>query len=84
MEITEKLQAGVSVAKICGEFHVAKQTVSDIKKNKDKVKQFTLKFDVGPSTSDSVTHRKNISYLKIKIWKKQFINGMYNRHRAWG
>jgi hypothetical protein len=51
LKITEKLQAGVSIAKICGEFHVDKQTVSDIKKNKNKVKQFTLKFDADLSTS---------------------------------
>jgi hypothetical protein len=38
------LQAEVLVAKVYGKFHVAKQTVCDIKKNKNNVKHFTHKF----------------------------------------
>lgn len=44
LKITEMLQAEVLVAKVYGKFHVAKQTVCDIKKNKNNVKHFTHKF----------------------------------------
>jgi hypothetical protein len=70
LKIIEKLQACVLVAKGCGEFRVAKQAGSDVKKNKSKVKQSALKSDVGLSTRESVPHRKNIKLPKIKTWKK--------------
>jgi hypothetical protein len=36
--LTEKLESGVSVARACEEYGVKKQTVSDIHKAKDKLK----------------------------------------------
>lgn len=49
LEVIEKLESGVSVARLCEQYGIKKQTVSDIKKNKEKIKEFMLKCDGGVS-----------------------------------
>jgi transposase len=56
LSITQKLQLidilerGVSVAHVCELYGVKKQTVSDIRKNKEKLTQFLLKYDLNKSS----------------------------------
>ena len=44
LSIIEKLEKGASVSSICREYEIAKQTVSDIKKSKNDIRNFVLKF----------------------------------------
>lgn len=46
LSIIEKLEKGASVSSICREYEIAKQTVSDIKKSKNDIRNFVLKFNV--------------------------------------
>ncbi|XP_013927326.1 PREDICTED: uncharacterized protein LOC106553375, partial [Thamnophis sirtalis] len=46
LELIEKLESGWSVARACEEYGVKKQTVSDIRKAKEKLKRFVLMCDV--------------------------------------
>ena len=50
LELIEKLESGVSVARVCDEYGVKKQTVSDIRRSKEKLQAFAVNFDVDPST----------------------------------
>ena len=47
LELIRKLEAGVSVANLCKEFGVAKQTVSDLKKKKVALKKYAVENNVG-------------------------------------
>ncbi|KAG7158270.1 Tigger transposable element-derived protein 7-like 37 [Homarus americanus] len=59
LELIRKLEAGASVARVCDEYGVKKQTVSDIRKAKDKLTAFSLKYNVDAiSKSSSVGARK--------------------------
>lgn len=51
LEIIQKLESGMSVAHICEQYGIKKQTVSDIKKNKSKINKFTLMCDVGENSN---------------------------------
>ena len=44
LELLKKLDSGYSVAKVCEEYGVKKQTVSDIRKSRPKLQEFTNKF----------------------------------------
>jgi hypothetical protein len=46
LELTEKLDGGVTIACVCEIYRVKKQTVSDICKNKKKLKEFALEYSV--------------------------------------
>ena len=46
LELLKKLGSGYSVAKVCKEYGVKKQIVSDIRKAKEKLQAFAVKFDV--------------------------------------
>lgn len=50
--VLEKLEKGASVASICAQYGIAKQTVSDLRKKKDEIRKFVLKFNVEKETSD--------------------------------
>ena len=43
LELISKLEGGASVEHVCEVYGIKKQTVSDIRKNKDKLIQFSLK-----------------------------------------
>jgi len=49
--VIEKLEKGASVSSICAQYGIAKQTVSDIRKKKDDIRNFVLKFNVEKETS---------------------------------
>ena len=51
LELLKKLDSGYSVAKVCEEYGVKKQTVSDIRRARAKLKAYSLKYDVSASTS---------------------------------
>ncbi|KAK4322487.1 hypothetical protein Pmani_006826 [Petrolisthes manimaculis] len=46
LELLKKLEAGASVSRVCEIYGVKKQTVSDIRKAKDKLRNYALKFNV--------------------------------------
>ncbi|KAG7172017.1 Tigger transposable element-derived protein 7-like 10 [Homarus americanus] len=65
LELIRKLEAGASVARVCNEYGVKKQTVSDIRKAKDKLTAFSLKYNVdATSKSSSVGARKPMRVAK--------------------
>ena len=41
----------ISVSSICAQYGIAKQTVSDIRKKKDDIRKFVLKFNVEKESS---------------------------------
>lgn len=49
--VIDKLEKGASVLSICAQYGIAKQTVSDIKKKKDDIRNFVLKFNIEKETS---------------------------------
>ncbi|KAG7170856.1 Tigger transposable element-derived protein 7-like 3, partial [Homarus americanus] len=65
LELIRKLEAGASVSRVCNEYGVKKQTVSDIRKAKDKLTAFSLKYNVdAKSKSSSVGARKPMRVAK--------------------
>ncbi|KAK4310937.1 hypothetical protein Pmani_005325 [Petrolisthes manimaculis] len=60
LELLKKLEAGASVSRVCEIYGVKKQTVSDIRKAKDKLRNYALKFNVDPTKDKKgVIHGRN-------------------------
>ena len=68
LELLKKLDSGYSVAKVCEEYVVKKQTVIDIRKARGKLEAFVVKFDVSASKdkSDIVHKRKDMKVCSSK------------------
>ena len=67
LELIKKLESGVSVARVCDEYGVKKQTISDIRRSKEKLQAFALKFDVDPSKDKKDVHsRKHMKVARNK------------------
>ena len=49
LELIKKFESAVSVVRVCDEYWVKKQTVSDIRRSEDKLTSYAMKFDVAPS-----------------------------------
>ncbi|KAG7154915.1 Tigger transposable element-derived protein 7-like 30 [Homarus americanus] len=65
LELIRKLEAGASVSRVCDEYGVKKQTVWDIRKAKDKLIAFSLKYNFdATSKSSSVGARKRMRVAK--------------------
>ena len=65
LEHIRKLEAGASVKSVCEEYGVKKQTVSDIRKAKDKLLAFSLKYNVVEGRENSfVGGRKRMRVSK--------------------
>ena len=62
LELIRKLESGATVAQVCEEYGVKKQTVSDIRKQKESLEQFTVKYG-GASASGS--ERRTMKPSKI-------------------
>lgn len=62
LELIRKLEKGASVTSVCEEYGVAKQTVSDIRKSKDKLVEYSAKYcvDASASKSGKGAPRKNV------------------------
>ncbi|KAK3859157.1 hypothetical protein Pcinc_034702 [Petrolisthes cinctipes] len=60
LEVVRKLEKGISVVRITEEYGISKQSVSDIKKAKDKLKHYSASFcvDAVSSKSGKVKPRK--------------------------
>ena len=67
-ELIQKLESGVSVVRVCDEHGVLKQTVSVIRRSKDKLTNSAMKFDVAPSKDrkGAVHKRKNMKVPKSR------------------
>ena len=48
-ELIKKLESGVSVVRVCDEYWIRYQIVSDIRRSKDKLTSYVMKVDVAPS-----------------------------------
>ena len=68
LELLKKLESGYSVAKVCEEYSVKKQTVIDIREAKDKLQTFAIKFDVNANKDKSgmIHKRKHMKVCSIK------------------
>lgn len=51
LRVVDKLEKGTFVSSICAQYGIAKQTVSDMRKQKDEIRKFVLKFNVEKETS---------------------------------
>ena len=62
LELIKMLEHGASVKRVCEEYGVKKQTVSDIRKAKSKLTEYALKYSVDgySSKSGSVAARKHM------------------------
>jgi hypothetical protein len=63
LKVIEQLESGVPGKKVAEEFGIGQQTVSDIKKQRESIKTFALKFDVG-SDKSSVSNRQTLNKPK--------------------
>ncbi|CAI9720180.1 transposable element-derived 7-like 10 [Octopus vulgaris] len=64
LELIKKLEAGASVTSICVQYGIKKQTVSGIRKAKDKLTTFSLKYNVAANSKLSVGARKRMRVAK--------------------
>ena len=69
LEIIKKLEKGTTVAQICDKYGCKKQTVSDIRKTKEKLRSYATKFSIDSSASKrgKVTARKYMKTGKINL-----------------
>ena len=51
LEITDKLEKGVNPAVISAEYGIAKQTISDIKRSKDKLMKYAIESESEKETT---------------------------------
>ena len=66
LELIKKLESGVSVSMVCEEYGVKKQTVSDIRKAKDKLLKFAREFDVSGSGGGVCKAKANVrKHMKV-------------------
>ena len=65
LDVIDKLERGVSVAKICDEYGIAKQTVSDFKKSKQTLRRIASKCSLQYGSRSSI--RKS-TIVERKQW----------------
>ncbi|KAG7176917.1 Tigger transposable element-derived protein 7-like 5, partial [Homarus americanus] len=70
LELIRKLVTGASVSRVCDEYGVKKQTVLDIRKTKDKLIAFSLKYNVD-TTSKSSSVDTNLEEAVTKWFVQQ-------------
>uniref|UniRef100_A0A670Z3C1 HTH psq-type domain-containing protein n=1 Tax=Pseudonaja textilis TaxID=8673 RepID=A0A670Z3C1_PSETE len=77
LELIEKLESGWSVARACEEYGVKKQTVSDIRKAKEKLKRFVRIWPQSTRHNNSVRDRTCFVHVFIMV-----VNGLRdNRYK---
>ena len=64
LELIKKLESGVSVVRVCDEHGVKKQTVSDIRRSKDKLTCYAMKFYVAPNKDRKGTFHER-KHMKV-------------------
>ena len=78
IELLDQLEQGAKVAQMCTKYGIAKQTVSDIRKNKDKLRAFITQLTpLGKNVSHSTTmavQRKHMktgkrTRLEVTLWQ---------------
>jgi hypothetical protein len=82
LKVIEKLENGVPGKKIAEEFGISQQTVSDIKKQKESIKSFALKFDVG-SDKSGVSNRQTLKKPKEMLLEEAVLR-WYLQQRSSG
>lgn len=82
LRVIEQLENGVPGKKIAEEFGISQQTVSDIKKQKESIKSFALKFDVGNDKS-SASNRQTLKKPK-EVLLEEAVLKWYSQQRASG
>ena len=79
LEIINKLASGVPVSRICEQYDIKKQTVSDIKKNSERINKFALLCDVGNMNNE----RKKIRFAKNALLEEALMQ-WYIQQRSCG
>lgn len=64
LELIRKLEAGASVTRVYEVYGVRNQTVSDIRKSKEKLTAFSLKYNVNVNCEPFVGVRKRMRVAK--------------------
>jgi Trp operon repressor len=82
LKVIEQLESGVSGRKIAEKFGIGQQTVSDIKKQKESIKTFALKFDVA-SDKSSVSNRQTLKKPK-EVLLEEAVLMWYSQQRSSG
>ena len=69
MELIKKLESEVSVVHVYDQYAVMKQIVSDIRRSKDNLTSYEMKFDVAPSKDRkcAVHKRKHMKVPKSRV-----------------
>lgn len=80
LRVIERLEAGCSVRNAAEEFGLGLTTVKDLKKNKDKLRSFSRRFDAG---SNAIKVRKTMRRLPSEAIDEA-VYKWYSQHRASG
>ena len=73
LELIKRLESGILVVRVCDEYGVKKQTDSDIRRSKDKLTSYVMKFDVAPSKDRKGALNKR-KFLKVESRRKRFVS----------
>uniref|UniRef100_A0A8C5S5A6 Uncharacterized protein n=1 Tax=Laticauda laticaudata TaxID=8630 RepID=A0A8C5S5A6_LATLA len=84
LELIEKLESGWSVARACEEYGVKKQTVSDIRKAKEKLKRFVLMCDVDSTGSAAEIGARKHMKMSQEASLEEAVLRWYVEQRAGG
>lgn len=79
LEVIKYLESGVPVSRICNIYGIRKQTVSDIKKNKDKLNNFMSKCDesdMNPRKRMKMARETTLEEALLKWYVQQRSNGV--------
>lgn len=84
LQLIRKLEEGASVSSVCEEFGVKKQTVSDIRKSKDKLTSFASKFSVEKSPQSTPVGDRKRMRLGRDMNIENAVYKWYTQQRASG
>ena len=83
LELLKKFESGYSVAKVCEEYGVKKQTVSDICKAKEKLQALEIKFDVDANTDKSgMIHKRKRMKMCTSKELEEVVFKWYTQERS--
>ncbi|XP_070593304.1 zinc finger protein 397-like [Erythrolamprus reginae] len=84
LELIAKLESGWSVARVCEEYGVKKQTVSDIRKAKEKLRRFVLMCDVDATGSSAEIGERKHMKMSQEASLEEAVLRWYVEQRAGG
>lgn len=84
LQLIRKLETGASVSSVCEEFGVKKQTVSDIRRSKDKLTSFALRFNIDNSPKSTPVGERKHMRLGRDMNIENAVYKWYTQQRASG